>query len=375
MMQNILECTLADLDFKQLKIKDRVLLVTGRKSYIDSGAASVLSEKLQGKDVIQFFDFKSNPQLEDVVKGMNLMDRDKPFTIIAVGGGSPMDVAKLIKALSCQKHDPADYIRGSRKLVSNEHINLIAIPTTSGSGSESTHFAVVYMEKMKYSLAYQDLLPESVVLDYTLTKTMSPYQTACTGFDALAQAVESYWSVNGSDESRGYSREAIGLITKHLLSAVNAPDNADRLAMQKAANLAGRAINLTKTTAAHAFCYYLTSHYGVPHGHAVGLLLGKFFVFNSRISVESRSDASTTVKAVQERILELCHLLGASSALEADTFLNKLLRECGLESDIGKIMDIDQEFDDFFSSVNVQRLGNNPRKVEDQDELLNLLKA
>ena len=370
-MQNILEGALADIDFSSLDIRENVLLVTGKRSYDSCGASEILAGKLAGKQVRRFSDFQPNPRLEDVVGGRELLEPGKPCTVIAVGGGSPMDVAKLIKALAGQEGDPAAYIRGEKTLVGNDHIDLIALPTTSGSGSESTHFAVVYINKVKYSLAHQDLLPETVLLDPSLTSSMSPYQTACSGFDALAQAVESYWSVNADNISREYSREAVALVMKHLRNAVNAPDKLSRAGMQRAANLAGRAINLTKTTAAHAFCYYLTSRFGTPHGHAVGLLLGKFFIFNSRVSKKDLS--ATSVEHVRNSIKELCSMIGAKTPEDAHDILGELMSDCGLEKDISKVMDIDACFDDFYKSVNVQRLGNNPRKVDDRNELKKLL--
>ncbi len=374
-MQTIIESSLAEMDFTALGIQDQVLLVTGKGSYRGSGAAAVLDGKLQGKTVCRFSGFETNPRLEDVVKGIRLLDTAKPCTIMAVGGGSPMDMAKLIKALSGQKGELADYIKGKDKPLPNPQINLIAIPTTSGSGSESTHFAVVYINKVKFSLAIPELLPETVILDPNLTASMSPYQTACSGFDALAQAVESYWSVNAGEESREYSREAVTLVAEHLERAVNAPAPENRAAMQRAANLAGRAINLTKTTAAHAFCYFLTSRFGTPHGHAAGLLLGKFFIFNSRVSKQDLSDPASSVESVRNSIDELSGMLGVETAEEADHYLSMLLEKCGLESDINKIMDLDRYYDDFYSSVNVERLGNNPRRVTDRAELLKLLES
>lgn len=374
-MQKILEQPLGEINFKVLDIHDQVLLVTGRSSYTGCGAAPLLEVQLAGKHVVRFSDFQVNPLLDDVKKGLALIREDRPCTVIAVGGGSPMDMGKLIKALAGQSLDHGACVRGEGELKSNPHINLIAIPTTSGSGSESTHFAVVYMGKTKYSLARQDLLPGTVILDPALTDSMSPYQTACTGLDALSQGVESYWSVNADDTSREFSRRAITLVRDNLVRAVNNPDRESRRAMLKAANLAGQAINLTKTTAAHAFCYYLTSHYGVPHGHAAALLLGKFFLFNRRVADQDLSDSSSSPGEVRQTLQEICALLGQDTPVEADRYITDIMKQCGLETDLKTILDFDKSFDDFFSSVNLQRLKNNPRLVTDPLELKELLQG
>jgi len=373
-MQHIYIDKITNLNFEDLKITNRIFLVTGRKSFETSGAQSVILDKLQGHSIVRFSDFETNPRLEDVRKGLKLLSESKADTIIAVGGGSVIDMAKLIKGLSDQPYEPEEYICGRKVLENSRDTNLITIPTTSGSGSESTHFAVVYINKVKYSLAHSSLLPNNVILDYSLTLSMSPYQAACSGFDALAQAVESFWSVNSSGKSSEYSTEAIKLIKDNLVPSVTTPTEKNRSAMQHASNLAGKAINLTKTTAPHAFCYYLTSHYGIPHGHAAALLLGKFIVYNSNISNEDVSSQDATAETVRQKIQNLCVLLGVKDTQEANQLINQMLSSCNLENDINKIMDLDNKFDDFFKSVNLERLKNNPRLVNNKEELKGLLK-
>ena len=163
--------------------------------------------------------------------------------------------------------------------ISSPGKKLIAIPTTSGSGSEATHFAVVYVGGEKFSVAHPIyMLPNVVVLNPSLTYSMDSYQTALSGVDAFAQAMESYWSVNSTEESKKYSIEALELIIEHLPLAVNYNDNS-RDIMLHAANLAGKAINIAKTSGAHAISYVLTSKFNIPHGQAVALTLPAWYDF------------------------------------------------------------------------------------------------
>lgn len=371
-MQKILKKNIVEVDFTKLHIGSEVLLVTGKSSYDSCGASAILNEKLQNHNVMHFTGFETNPRIEDVRKGLNLLNDTK--TIIAVGGGSVLDMAKLLKGLSDQEFEIEEYIQGRRKLRESRNINLIAIPTTSGSGSESTHFAVVYIDKVKYSLAHRSLLPETVILDYKLTLSMSPYLTACSGLDALSQGIESFWSVNADVESSAYSRESLYLSIENLVNAVKNPDDYNKAAMQLASNLAGKAINITKTTAPHAFSYYLTSHFHIPHGYAAALMLGKFIVFNSRVTEKDISDRDMSLKSVKTKISELCQILGAENPEQANQIIDGMIRDCGLKYNLPEIVDLDRYFEDIFNSVNLERLKNNPRLILEKQELLELLK-
>jgi alcohol dehydrogenase class IV len=171
---------------------------------------------------------------------------------------------------------------------------LIAIPTTSGTGTEATCFAVVYIDKTKYSLKHSSILPDYTIIDPTLTHAMPPLVTAATGMDALAQAIESYWGVKSTHESQAYAREAITLTLAYLKAACQNEVEA-RDAMSRAANLAGKAINLTETTACHAVSYPITSYFNVPHGHAVALTLASMFGYINNLRSMSQGRAQYTM--------------------------------------------------------------------------------
>ena len=257
----------------------KVLLVTGKKSYGNSGAKGKLEKILSDVYVEQFDQFEVNPKLEDVCTGVDILNNTKFDLIIAVGGGSVLDMAKLINILAVQIEDDLLLYINDSKLISKRGLPLVAIPTTSGTGSEATHFSVVYVDSVKYSLAHDLMLPNYSIVDAELSFNLSPHIAAATGMDALSQAVESYWAVKSTEESKKYAEEAIKLILPVIEDAVSG-NNRSKEIMSKAAHLSGKAINISTTTAPHAISYPITTHFGLQHGHSVALMLGNFFVIN-----------------------------------------------------------------------------------------------
>lgn len=339
-----------------------IFLVTNNASYAASGAQETLEEvfSLCGCEISHFSGFAPNPQIEDVCEGVKrFLTRDFD-AVVAVGGGSAMDMAKLINVLSTAEGDFEAHIKQEMRLTHAAR-PLIAIPTTSGSGSEATHFAVVYIGKTKYSLAYDFMLPDVAIVDGQFTANLPAVITAYTGMDALCQAVESYWCIHSTDESKAYAAKAIELVLGNLETCVNAPDDASRQAMAQAAYDAGRAINITKTTAPHAISYPLTSYYHIPHGHAVALSLGDFLVFNYGVSDKDTNDTRGAVY-VRRAIEELCSMMDVVTPVNAKKKIEKLMCNIGLETDF-ELLGVD-DIGVILNNVNTERLVNNPRKVD-----------
>lgn len=337
-----------------------VLLVTGKASYAESGAKSIVDAALQGDTVVRFSNFDVNPKIEDAERGVALAIEAGVDLIVGVGGGSVMDMAKLIKAFYKTPSKSQELAKGELAMTDPE-IPMVMVPTTAGSGSEATHFAVVYIGLDKYSLASQHLLPEGVILDGSLIASTSSYQMACNGLDALAQAIESAWAAGATEESREYSFRAVSLCAKYLNAVLMPNANDDALqGMMEASNLAGKAINISKTTAAHAWSYAITSHYGIPHGHAVWLTLPKIFSLHALATSEQVTDPRG-IQHLQAVMLRLMDILGIGSPDESEYRLKSFLQEINVESEIKKIGAGSVEKREFLSKqVNMQRMSNNP---------------
>jgi alcohol dehydrogenase class IV len=284
---------------------------------------------------------------------------------LAVGGGSVLDMAKIIK-YSILKSLPFTVDKEESEQEKMENIPLIAIPTTAGSGSEVTQFAVLYVNGVKHSIEDNQILPEIVIIDSNLTYSLPARLTAISGMDALCQAIESYWSVNSNTKSKQYAQEAINLALSHIERAVHNPTPAARLAMSKASMLAGKAINISKTTAPHALSYYMTSKLGVPHGHAVSFTLGQFLIFNNEVTDNDISD-KRGVKHVKNTMKELFTLMGSENSLDAAEFISKLMKNIGLQTKLKELVVEERiNLDEMLDYINYERLNNNPRKISKQ---------
>lgn len=338
----------------------KVLLVTGKSSFDMCGAADTLLPQLASYEVTRFSDFAVNPKMEDAVKGAELARDMNPDLILAVGGGSVLDIAKLIKALLATKGEPAAIMTGKTPVLDPD-VPLVAVPTTAGSGSESTHFAVVYIGTDKYSLADPCLLPDAVVLDGALIRSGSAYQKTCNGLDALAQAIESSWACGASEASFATALTAVSQASTCLGRAVDGTaSEAELQAMLEAANLAGQGINHSKTTAPHAWSYGITSHYGLPHGHAVWMTLPMIFEQHATATPDTVNHPAGPdgLTAIMEKLMQA---LGIPSPDQAAATLNAFLADLGVETDLAAIGADTVEKRQFLSQqVNIERLSNNP---------------
>ena len=283
-------------------------------------------------EAVRFSGFTSNPLYRDAEAGARAFGAAKCNALVAIGGGSSIDTAK------CIKH------------ILRADIPFLALPTTAGTGSEATRFAVVYRNGEKLSVADPALLPDCVILAPETLRTLPLYQKKCTLLDALCQAIESWWAKNATPESIGYARQAIGLILGNLDGHLKNEEKGNEN-MLEAAHLAGRAINITTTTAPHAMSYKLTTLYQLPHGHSVALCLPKVWRHTGRFD-------------------EIARALGRQNAEEAAAFLEGLLNTLGIAppktasaSDLALLAD----------TVDPQRLENHPVGL-DRDELILLYK-
>ena len=345
----------------------RILVVTGRNLYESSGAKKTLTSVFDEYSIAFFRYSNPNPRIEDIADCLELARKHSPQIIIGLGGGTAMDIAKITHALVSHVDDPCEYITKSKFLSNPPTQLLILVPTTTGTGSEITQFAVAYIKGRKYSLDHEFLRADYCFLDSELTLSLSPKLVAITAFDALSQAVESYWSLNSTSESRSYAKKALQLLKDNLpLVSENARiDVRDNLLM--ASHLSGKAIDITRTTAAHAISYGLTSHYGLPHGLAVILTLPSFMVFNQGVDSESNQDARG-VDYVRDTLGDIAAILGFEAIEECSTWIQEMLETFGFQMRLRNYgvtrKDIDENI---IPSYNEERGRNNPRRVTKRD--------
>ena len=311
--------------------KEDVLVFTGKKSF--EKIRPIVEEYLNFP--FYYNDFSTNPKLEEIEKGVETISIN-PKTIIAIGGGSVIDFAKVYKYKT--------------KL----NVPLIAIPTTCGTGSEATQFAVYYKEGKKQSLDSPEVLPNVAIVDSQFVENNPTYLKACTALDAYCQAIESYFACKSTEKSRQYAMEAIKLCRDNLVKYVNSNEKTYSLNMSKASNLSGKAINISRTTAAHAMSYSITTKYGIPHGHAVALNIAKVMEYNKNVDEKSIND-KRGVAFVRERMDEIYSTIGI---LNANDYFQDLFYKVGIEY---------KEYPSEY--IDPERLKNNPRKIGGMNEL------
>lgn len=335
-----------------------VLLVCGDSiRYMESLNQALKSAENIGVEFIRFKDFQSNPQYESVVKGVELFRIQHCDSIISVGGGSAMDVAKCIKAYANMSGngDNGEYL--TREIVQND-IPFLTIPTTAGTGSEATRYAVIYFEGKKQSVTSESIIPQTVMMNAQVLIRLPMYQRKSTMMDALCHAIESFWSVNSTDESKEYSRKAIQYILAYKDGYLQNTKEGNA-GMLMAAHTAGKAINITQTTAGHAMCYKLTSLFGCAHGHAAILcdrVLYSWMIGNVGRCIDPRGQ-----EYLAHILDEIGQVLDCVNAEKGAEKLQQIFLSLGLEVPEAS----DAQFRELTISVNPVRLNNHPIELDD----------
>lgn len=339
---------------KALESSNKVLLVCDSSfPYLS------IKEAIEGMNVpfVKFSDFTPNPLYEDVCKGVDLFHAEQCDTILAVGGGSSMDVAKCIKLYSKMSKDTL-YLKQEYK---DTGVKLIAIPTTAGTGSESTRYAVIYYDGKKQSVTHDSIIPNIAILEPTVLKTLPLYQKKCTMLDAYCQGIESWWSVNSTDESKELSKKAVETITRWWREYIFENTDESAAAIMEAANLAGQAICITQTTAAHAFSYKITSLYHLPHGHAVAVglpVIWGYMINNMDKCIDCRGE-----EYLSGVFAQISRAMGITTgAVNAVTAFRLMLDAMEIQNPVSEHRDTD--LDILSNSVNPIRLKNNPVELD-----------
>ena len=332
-------------------------------------------ESLPVAEKVMFSDFTPNPLYEQVCNGIELLKTSNCDTILAVGGGSAIDVAKCIKLAFLAKEGNDAIIPpvvNTRVECDGSKLPMIAIPTTAGTGSESTHNAVMYYEGAKQTVTNDGVLPDYAILEPSVLKTLPLYQKKCTMMDALCQGIESWWSVNSTEESYEYSRKTIELIMANWCKYIFENDDEAAANIMLSANYGGRAINITATTAAHAMSYKITSLYKLPHGHAVAVCLPwiwKYMIAHPDKCIDRRGQSH-----LEQIFKNIATTMGCKTPQEAINLFEFMMKEMEMINPISDIRHRTSDISLLTSSVNPIRLKNNPVELN-ADTIHELYKA
>lgn len=261
----------------------RRALVVSDRGIVDAGHTHRALEALAKANIEAhiFSDFAENPSSDDVEAGVKVAKRYDPELLIGLGGGSSMDCAKGINFVYSNGGRIHDYWGIGKAL--KPMLPMIAIPTTSGTGSESQSFALISDSQTHVKMACGDKKAACriAILDPTLTVTQPRRVTALTGIDAIAHALETYVTKPRNPISLVFSREAWRLLAENFLHVLEHPTDLEaRGAMQLGACFAGMAIETSMLGATHALANPLTADFGIAHGQAIGMMLPHVIRFN-----------------------------------------------------------------------------------------------
>ena len=322
----------------------KVLVVTD--PFIAQGELIELVTEPLKKGNKQFEIFKDvvpDPPIEKISEGVKKMLEYRPDAIVAVGGGSAIDSSKSIREFALRVDHYAE-------------VGLIAIPTTSGTGSEVTSFAVVTdpAAKVKYPLVSYSMMPDEAILDAELVKSVPPAVTADTGMDVFTHALEACVSINRSDFSNALAEKAIEICGVFLLRAfLDGSDMHARQKMHSASCLAGLAFNTASLGLNHGMAHQLGATFHIPHGRANAMLLPHIIEFNSDINKHSKS-RETYLPAVK-RYATVAQILGLSSYNKIMTvrslvnWVQFMLKEMDIPLSISQIGTISEE--EYFGAI------------------------
>lgn len=330
--------------------KKKILLVCGESI----NNYTTLNHKLLKSRVpiVRFTDFHPNPDYGSVVRGVEVFRSEGCDSIMAVGGGSAIDVAKCIKLFSNMtgSGDNGGFLR--QKIVPNT-IPFLAMPTTAGTGTEATRYAVIYYEGKKQSVTSNSIIPQAVVMDPGVLRTLPMYHRKATMCDALCHAVESYWSVNSTKESQAFAKSAIEGVLTYMDGYLGNTEEGNA-GMLRAANDAGKAINISQTTAGHAMCYMITTLFGFAHGHAAMLCnraLLPWMLKNTDKCCDPRGE-----EYLRSTLDELGRILGGRDAADGAARLDAIFGSLELE----RPNISEEQLSVLTDAVNPVRLKNHP---------------
>ena len=360
---------LSELQFESVIILADPFVVT-------SGLVEHVTKRLDAAHIryTLFTDIVPDPPVDKVIAGVAAVLKGHYPCMIAVGGGSAIDTAKAVRKFAGQIEE-------------GYSPRLIAIPTTSGTGSEVTSFAVISnpAEGRKYPLRGDDMLPEEAILDEVLVKSVPAAITADTGMDVMTHAIEAYVSTNNNEFSGALAEKSVEICGQFLIRSYS--DNNDSHARRKmhiAACLAGIAFNSASLGLVHGMAHQLGAHLHIPHGRSCALLLPSLIEYNSGITTSSRSQAE--YPSCVRKYCNMARILGVSNFNEITTvralisYIHFLSQEMHMPARVSEAVNMTQE--EYFSHIEAMAEGalsdgctaTNPR-VPTKAEIMEIYKS
>ena len=332
----------------------RVFLVTGRRSLRAGGILQEVVDSIGSARVTLFDKVTPFPSPDLVDSALDVCRSASASIVVAVGGGSAMDLGKSVAILMAHDGASRDYVSGQKSLFS-PGLPFIAVPTTSGSSSEVTSGAALWDFEAKRIMALSSRLmfPTVAIVDPELAMSMPKSLAAVTGMDAFTSAFESYWSLESEPIADALNLEVIRLFAANLERSCIQGDLESRTACSLAATISGIAYSNSNPNVCHAIGAPLTIFWGTDHGQAVGLTLATFLRWNA--------------PAISHRLPALWDALGVRDVDEATDRITQIMERCGLETRLRGLGVGDGEIDTLLEHIRWDRTRTLPRPLERED--------
>lgn len=339
----------------------RVFVMAGRSFLKHNGGVEALSALLKPAKVTLFDETEENPSIATVDRAAAICAEAGCQAVLAIGGGSVIDAAKAVAMLQRNPGSIADYLRQIRTC-SLKGLFTVAVPTTSGTGSEVTPYSVITdsERQAKPAISFPQNFPDHAVVDPRLTVSMPKDIAVSTGLDALTQALEGFWSIRANAISRSMAAKAIVLIHRNLEAACVDKDKAAVEAVAAASNICGIQMAMVGNTAIHPLSYPFTIDHGVRHGLACAMFVPAFLRFNAPVLDGDFSD-----------LLSLLRLPSAEALADE---LEAMMERLGAPTHIGPLGVTSADFDDIVLRGVGRSTEWNPRKVG-REEIVSILEG
>lgn len=348
----------------------KVMIVTD-SNLLKIGLLEPIKKQLDesGINYYVFSEVEPNPVVRIIDKGATLCKEQACDLIVAIGGGSSIDTAKGIAVIAVNDGSCYDYLDGraeNKKVIANTPLSIIAIPTTSGTGSEVSMYSVITdPNKIKDSISSTLIYPKVALVDPSLTIKLPPFVTACTGLDVLGHALEAYTSNLQNEMTNIWALEAIKIVFKYLPRAVEEGGITSRTKMSLASIIAGNAMSHCGATIPHALGCPLSGHCNLPHGLTVGILQIPMIEFNKE---ELKEKFYEVVKYVNPQI----NINKEESADVLVNMINELFDKIKLKKYVEDLNINEDEFKAMVQDASVHGcISLNKRKVCN-DDIINI---
>jgi len=331
----------------------KIFLLTGKNSYFKTGFNIHFEKKYNKKKFFIYYKKKILPDILELKMMIKKVNHFKPDIILAVGGGCVMDYAKILSvSYSFKKFNIKKLLNTNFK----KKLKLITIPTTAGSGAEATPGAVIYSNKIKYSVEHHLIKPDKFFLIPQLVLSGSKKIKASSGFDAFAQCIESVFSKKANTKSINFAIKGLKLLDKNFLNFYKNSNLKNAKNTLLGSNFSGKAIAISKTTAPHALSYPFSTHYNISHGYAVSLTLAEIIKFN----YENMNLSKNTPK-IQKKFDQIFKITKSRDIKAFITYVKNLKKKINFKNKLSELgINLSIAYPRIIKGINPNRLKNNP---------------